>query len=740
VTEAVHSHRWLPTMRRPLVPSPAVAYAIRFGVMVTASIWLGKAPGLLESHSTWILITVLMLGQPTTGASLLKGLLRAVGTVAAFFTGIGLFGLFAQNPPLLMAGLFITQAIGAYGFSGPRFQYAWFVWAFTTAIVVGDAMAGQAAVETVAFERASMVLIGVVLVYVFDSLLWPARAEPLLRTSLASRARDLAGALRRTVAATTESPAESPPTPKPAGPLATQLQLVAAVRGEVGVSPSMANALARMAILLESVESSSRVLSDTVTRAGEQSSDFDEALNDLAQQIGVALEEIADALADSRVPTPYATELDRALLAVEEAQSRITKPVARTQELVGWTAGLRDLIAGLRLAEEISTRADSQDAGLQPPADATGFWASFQPDPHRMRIALRTATAVVAAFLVPMVLGWSVNTLIAPITFLLAASATRGAASRTLFSLAVVVALGWLIADLVLVYITPHVHRAPEAFVPGFVIAAAFAYASVGRPVFAVLPSIGGLVALLSIYGGASAPMDVYGPYNTVCYMGVAVGVGWLAGRILWPATAARLFRQRLASQLERCLETVREAYRDGDTGRAQRVRSLMHDSAVQLVQLGPLHAQAAHEPVERALDPTQRARILSLSMDLVNAVASHRAGSVEPILEPVGSAYQPLLEALRDEDAALLDSMQASVDALRDAASPSVSTLLEANRATQERLDELAATPPLEVGVSDDERTRVLIELDSRRRLIFRQREIEDWWVQWRHAADSED
>ena len=92
MTEAVQSHRWLPTQRRSLTPSPVVAYAIRFGVMVSASIWLGKAPGLLESHSTWILITVLMLGQPTTGASLLKGLLRAVGTVAAFFTAIGLFG------------------------------------------------------------------------------------------------------------------------------------------------------------------------------------------------------------------------------------------------------------------------------------------------------------------------------------------------------------------------------------------------------------------------------------------------------------------------------------------------------------------------------------------------------------------------------------------------------------------------------------------------------------------------
>ena len=56
-----------------------------------------------------------MLVQPTVGASLLKGLLRASGTLAAAFTSILLFGLFAQDPPLLMAGLFLVQAVGAYG-------------------------------------------------------------------------------------------------------------------------------------------------------------------------------------------------------------------------------------------------------------------------------------------------------------------------------------------------------------------------------------------------------------------------------------------------------------------------------------------------------------------------------------------------------------------------------------------------------------------------------------------------
>ena len=40
----------------------------------------------------------------------------------------------------MLASLFLVQIVGAYGFSGPRYQYAWFVFAFTTAIVLGSAM------------------------------------------------------------------------------------------------------------------------------------------------------------------------------------------------------------------------------------------------------------------------------------------------------------------------------------------------------------------------------------------------------------------------------------------------------------------------------------------------------------------------------------------------------------------------------------------------------------------------
>ncbi|MBW2374088.1 MAG: FUSC family protein, partial [Deltaproteobacteria bacterium] len=305
MAEAIHSSVWYRGVRRALSMPPAAAYAIRSGVAVSAAIWIGKAPGLVENQSTWILITVLVLLQPTTGGFLLKGALRAVGTVVAAFTAILLFGLFAQDPPLLMAGLFLVQAIAAYGFTGPRFQYAWFVWAFTTAIVLGGAIAGQGAVETVAFQRASMVGIGILLVLLTDALFWPARAESSLRQSLASRARQLGDALRRSVV-TSVDPQGGPSAAPESGLLAKQIPLVAALRTEIGVSRATADGLEHVAMLLATLASRARVLANPVAFPPEMAAaggDFAAALTELARRIEAALAEVAAALTASRAPT-----------------------------------------------------------------------------------------------------------------------------------------------------------------------------------------------------------------------------------------------------------------------------------------------------------------------------------------------------------------------------------------------------------------------------------------------------
>ena len=736
MAEAVHSLPRLRGARQALAISPPAAYAIRFAVAVSAALWLGKVPGLVENQSTWILITVLMLVQPTTGAALMKGLLRAAGTVAGACTAILLFGLFAQDPPLLMAGLFLVQAIGAYGYSGRRFQYAWFVMAFTTAIVLGGAMAGQGAVETIAFQRASMVGIGILLVFVVDSLLWPARAEPRLRQSLAARARLLGDSLSRTISVPASPGDGDPASPEPGPPpLASQLGLVDAARAEIGVSDATVDALARLAMLLETLASRARVLAapiDLPPGLDAEGRAFAAALLELARRVDAALEEVAAAVTASRVPTPQSEDLEQALLKLESERDRWFQRAGRSAALEGRVADLHDLVAVLRAVEATLSPVDGPRAAVQP-----GSRRRFRPDPFRMKIGLRGGIAVIAAFLVPMSLGWPINATVAPVAFMIAVL-TRGAAVVTLASFAAMLALGWLLADLCIVYVAPHLGRAPLALIVPFALAAAFAYLAALRPKLAMLPLIGGLVVFLSLFGGPSAPTDVYGSYNMVCYLSVALGVGWLFSRLMWPATAAGLFRQRVAVQLERCLEAVRGAKESGDAGRGRRAADLIRACAEQSVQLGPLHQQASREPVERALGPPRRAAILALATDLMDAVAGYRPVASEPLRVRGGAPLRPLLEALARGDEALQGSMQTALDVLRGDAAHRVSGLAAAHQSVEDRVNELRADPGSIPDLTDEEKRRFLVQLDSRRELVFRQRAIEDWLADWRKAEEA--
>jgi uncharacterized membrane protein YccC len=734
VAEAIHSSVRFRGLRRALTPSPAVAHAIRFGVAVSAAIWLGKAPGLVENNATWILITVLVLMQPTTGGFLLKGLMRALGTVAAAFTAIGLFGLFAQDPPLLMAGFFLVQALGAYGFSGQRYPYAWMVWAFTTAIVLAPALAGSGAVETIAFQRASMVGIGILLVLLVDALFWPVRAETSLRQSLASRARQLGEALGSAVAPT-PGPGGVAPQALESGALAKQIPLVAAARTELGVSRATADALQHVAMLLGILAARARVLADPVSLPPEvpvQGGGIDATLTELAGRIEAALAEVADALLASRAPASFADELEQQTLRLEAELDRVGRGVPGAAALAGRVADLRDLVAVLgTLQATLSSR------GVYATASRAGAWREFRPDPARVKIALRCGIAVIAAFLVLLVLDWPQNALVAPIA-LIAAPTTRGAARQTLTGFAVFLGLGWLLADGISVYVAPQIGRAPLALVVPFAVAAVLAYLGATRPKLALAPVLVGLVALLSVFGGIGPPMDVYGPYSTVCYMAVGLGAGWVASRLLWPATAAGLFRQRVAAQLALCADAVRGARDAGDAERRRRLAPLLRGFAAQAVQLGPLHQQALQEPVERALDPSRREKILELATDLVDAVLGDRPGAAEPLLERGGAPLRPLLEALRREDETLLESMQAAVETMRGDAVVRGSDLSAAHQAVEERLREVSSSPDAIPDLTDEERRRLLVEFDSRRRLVLRQLALEDWLAVWRTAEQE--
>jgi len=738
VAHAIHRLPIPGSLPRMADISPATAFGIRYATAVSAAIWLGHAPGLVENQSKWILITVCVVMQPIAGASLLKAILRIFGTLVAFFTSILIFGLYSQDPPLLLASLFLVQVIGVYGFTGPRYQYAWFVFAFTTAVILGDSLSGTGQVETVAFQRASMVGLGILIVLVVDALFWPTRSEVSLRRGLAERSRQLAEALLSAsqvapgphgAAADAEGSAPSP--------LASQLGLAAAARSEIGVSRSRVESLTHVALLLEALASRERILRRLLAVASAPSSGWTSlqaASADFGRGLNSALEEAAQALQAGRSPSPFATRLEPLAARIEAESERPAAGAATDASLEAWAAGLRDLVALLHSLEECLLEIASESARAEAPgaAPAWGAIRFGKLDPFRVQIALRSGIAVCAAVLLSMALGWGFNNLIPPLTLIVAATPTRGGAFQSVFSVTAGLLLAWLLADLGIVYFAPHAQRVPLALLFAFAVGGTFAYVSASRPALEGVRKFGTLIAMLSLYVGKAPPTDVQGSYDTVCFAALALGVGWASTRLLWPATAPALFRARAADQLELCRRALVERDPAAEPAeRGRQAKAFLAAYTKQLAQLGSLHSQASHEPVEGSLDDARRAELLALTRDLFDAVFAAQAIALrrtEELLARGGDALAPLGEALSRLDETFFASLQHAAASVRDGVAPKAPSLAEVRDAVEERIAELRARPELQIPVEDSERKAFLVQIAWRRQLVTRQLAIEQW------------
>jgi len=650
--------------------SPQLAYAIRFAVCACAAIGIGHLPGLVTNQSSWILITVLMVSQPDSAGALQKGLLRSFGTITAAFASIVLFGQFSQNPPLLMAGLFAVQAVGAYGFSGPRYQYAWFVFAFTTSIVLGDAIANVGDVETIAFQRAGMVGLGILIVVVTDMLLAPTQTDSGLRKDLASRARSLGSALRTAIVAT-KAPSTNGSTV--AGtPLSGQLGQIAAARLQIGVSATRSELLRRVAIILEALASRVRVFGHLAGDRGSETharKTLVRAVEALATQVRDALEAVATGLETESVPVPFANGIDSALVAVAFESARLQERADSNGSAAEALSGLRDMAALLEMLEKT----------LAEPAGPSTKWKSlrvliragarFRLDPFRVQIGLRTGIAVCAVFVVSMSLGWGNNALIGPITFMIAAIPTRGNVAKTVTLFAAVVLFGTALADFAIVFVSPMLNRLPLAFLHIAAVTSVLGYATATRPQLGVLRTIGGLLALLSVYGVTGAPTDVYGPYSTACFAALGLIVGGTATYLFWPATAANLFRQRAAALLETLSIAVTNSGKETDESEQIRRKSkLVRDYDAQVSELTSLHGQAAHDPIDSGLDDSRRTALLTLMQNLFDATLSVRpATRLKTAPEARAFKADTREDNLPGENLAVSSTLRFAADALRN-------------------------------------------------------------------------
>ena len=749
-------------------PSPAARYGLKLGSAAAASLWAAYASGLPQP--TWAPITVLVVCQPTSGGSIQKGLLRLAGTIAAAAASIALFGAFAQQPLLLLASLFGAYAVAVYGMTGPRYPYAWQIFGLTTGIILIDALTGVDQVETLAFDRAALVALGIVIVAVADALFWPAGVEETLRGSLAQRARQIQGALKRTLDSILEAPGRAARAPSPpSSPLTQELSLIPQLQMEIGASRARAVSLSRVALLLESLASRVRLMDRSgEAKRGALTSPLRAALAEVGERLDEALGEVAATLAQERVPARFDVELERSLAAFEAERVAVIEAHLREQidasaavdsaagaeperatPMSALAAVLQDIVALLRSLEKslsgLADAAGETKAGRRPAQPAPRLRDRLTVDRLRLERALRAGLAGCAALIAVLALGWPMNSVVPAIAFIAASGPTRGAVVMVAVLVIVGGMLSWAISDLSIVFLFTHLDRMPPSLLYPFALAGGLGYMAVRRPALAPLTVLVTIMAILSVFGGDAPPQGVAGPYNTTVYLLLGAAVGLIAQRLLWPRTATQLFQERAAAQLELCRRAFGGPDHGADeAGRHRATAELVSGYGQQLALLGPLHKQAHLEPPENALDDARRAALLVLTQDLFDAaLRSPRttAADWETVPPDAASALSSLRTALLHRDEALEASMAAASRAMCsdpcDAESCELaSSLAAAHQAVETRIDELRGRRDLARAFGARGTDAFLAHVDAGRRLVTCQLAIEAWLTDWRQIA----
>jgi uncharacterized membrane protein YccC len=756
VTETIAQPSATPLKRlervgRMTTPSPAFQHAIRLGAATSGALWLAYAAGLPKP--TWPVITVMMVVQPTAGASVQKGFFRILGTIVAAFAAIALYGLFGQDHLLLATSICFVYAVAVYGMTGPSYPYAWTVFGFTTGIILGGALPGTDQIEVLAFDRASLVLLGLLASFAAQSVFWPVRPEPQLRESLAARAARVASSLRTARESVLAAgpppeiePAESPP------PLIAQLGFVDQLRSELGMTRARTHAFARVAIGLDGLAASARLLSLTNLRHEES---IPEALLDplraLLDRSCSAAEELGRALAEARRPEAVAGAVADAMSRLDDERiaDLVALVVDEEEDAQTSSRGARDAAAfASRLAAELRSITsligdvetalaaiwdahgrDARPSGQERLRERTPF--SFRPDPLRVELALRTFMGIAAVFIVMPLFRWQVSSMAMTLTFMVTALPTRAAMKGTAVGIGMAALVAWVISDLSIMYVAPYVGRMPVALVYSFALAGAAGYLAVRYPKLAPVAPLAAMIPIVTVFGGIKAPDNVQGPYDTTVVLLFGIVIGVVAQSLLFPRTAAGLFLGRAAGQLELCLGMLRlPSTVSGSGPRNRAIARALAGHAQQLAALGQLHAQAQLEPPVGGLDDARRSALLTGISEF--AEAAFRATSLDSEPEDDSLAgvavLDPLRAAVRELNERVGSSVEAVVESLRGERRSEPGALAEAQASLEACLVELRGHRGLVETVGGRGIDALIARIDVARHAAASAQGLEDW------------
>jgi len=171
---------------RTVFQDPAFRYGVKFGLAGVLAVFIAL---LLElEEPIWALLTVfvLMIAQ-YVGAIVEKSIFRIIGTVIGAMLGYVITAGLEQQPLLFLTLVGIIVGVCTAMFGQSRYPYAFFLCAMTTVVVTSNGLANPDQSWEYACWRIEEVTLGILVVLLVQSLLWPryARVEFLKNTRTA---------------------------------------------------------------------------------------------------------------------------------------------------------------------------------------------------------------------------------------------------------------------------------------------------------------------------------------------------------------------------------------------------------------------------------------------------------------------------------------------------------------------------------------------------------------------------
>jgi len=143
-------------------------------------------------------LAVMFLQTPYLGASLRKGLMRVLGTLAGALLVLGLLAWLIQERWPLIGMLSLVLAGAIYQMRHSRYAYAWLMVAVTVAIIAADAAARPELAFQLAVYRTSEAIIGILVVLVINGIFWPRSGGVAYHQTYSASLATLAEHLRAT--------------------------------------------------------------------------------------------------------------------------------------------------------------------------------------------------------------------------------------------------------------------------------------------------------------------------------------------------------------------------------------------------------------------------------------------------------------------------------------------------------------------------------------------------------------